>query len=89
MLKIKAHKIHNKKESERLPHGEEVFDYHIKEILVGHRSIVALMGFTVGGIVVGRTIWEYSTQEFGLFITLLIGILLFSLSGLYLGLFKE
>jgi hypothetical protein len=93
MLELKTKKSKNEihvgmKQSHKKENSEE-YHYHIKEIFVGHRTIISVIGFTVGGILVGRTIWEYSREYLGLPLTLMLGLALFAVSGLVSGQFRK
>ena len=48
-----------------------------------------MKGFIVGGIMVGRSLWEYSVEYVGLFWTAIIGFLVFTFSGLTLYEFRD
>lgn len=54
----------------------------IKELFIGRRTIFSLMGFIVGGILFGSSLWEYSKEEVGLPLTMLAGIAIFTISGI-------
>jgi len=49
--------------------GEE-YDYHISQVFMGHHSIVTLVGFTVGGILVGRGLYEVLIRAVGVYGTI-------------------
>ncbi len=72
-----------------IKHGRRDLGYEIKEVFIGHRTFFSVLGFIVGGLVVGRSVWEYLSINFGLPITILIGILIFILSGIILHEFHE
>jgi len=59
------------------------------EIFIGTKTIVAFLGFTIGGILVGRSIWEYGVNSMGLELTTLTGIVLFIVSGAILHKFQS
>ena len=63
---------------------EHPIDYKIKEVFVGHNTIFSLLGSVVGGILVGRSLWEYSKIYLGLPYTILIGLIIFAISGIVL-----
>ena len=84
MLKIK-HKTTQLESQE-----EHSFWLHeVKEIFVGYRTIFSLLGFTVGGLLVARSLWAYLSVEIGLLPTALIGLVIFTISGLLLGQFRK
>jgi hypothetical protein len=64
------------------------YDYHIRQIFLGHHSIVTLAGFTVGGILIGRSLYELLVPAVGLMGTIAVGLLLFAATGLYIGSFR-
>lgn len=58
---------------------------HIHEnLFTGRHSVFIVIGFTVGGTLVGRSIWQYLYNYFGLLATLLVGITIFLLTGFYM-----
>ena len=61
----------------------------IHEIFISTKTIVAFLGFSIGGVLVGRSIWEYGTQYLSLEYTLLIGMLIFIISGIILHKFNK
>lgn len=69
------------------------FNIHInnelKEIFVGHHTLFSVIGFTVGGILVGETVKEWAHFHIGLFPTLLIGLALILLTGITLHKFSD
>ncbi len=70
-------------------HYSEQLGYTIKEIFIGKRTIFSIAGFIVGGIMVGRSAWEYSMQYLGLPLTIIVGLVIFVFSGLSLHEFRE
>ena len=69
------------------------FHIHIndemKEVFVGHHTLFSVIGFTVGGILVGETIKEWAHIHIGLPSTLFLGILLILLTGVTLHKFSD
>ena len=66
----------------------EGYDYHISQVFLGHHSIVTLVGFTVGGILVGRGLYELLIRAVGVHGTIGIGLVMFAATGLYIGSFR-
>lgn len=64
-------------------------DNEIKEVFVGHHTLFSVLGFTIGGIVMGGTIKEYLHAQIGLFPSLLVGSILMIASGLVLHKFSD
>lgn len=64
-------------------------DYEVKQIFIGHNTLFSVLGSVVGGILVGRTLWEYSSVYLGLPLTLSIGLLIFIFSGVILKTFHK
>ena len=58
--------------------------YEVREIFIGLKTLIAMLGFSVGAVLVGRTLWEYGDNLLGLPITLLAGVVIFVLSGMML-----
>jgi len=69
------------------------FNVHInnelKEIFVGHHTLFSVIGFTVGGILVGETIKDWLHASLGLPSTLGVGIVLILFTGLTLHKFSD
>jgi hypothetical protein len=69
------------------------FNVHInnelKEVFVGHHTLFSVIGFTVGGILVGETLKEWAHIHVGLPATLIIGLVLILLTGLTLHKFSD
>ncbi|MAQ76984.1 hypothetical protein CL684_00415 [Candidatus Campbellbacteria bacterium] len=61
----------------------------LKEIFVGHHTLFSVIGFTVGGILVGETVKEWAHVHIGLPATLLAGLLLILLTGITLHKFSD
>jgi len=59
------------------------------EVFIGTKTIVAWLGFTIGGILVGRSIWEYGIEYIGLELTTVAGVALFILTGTILHKFQR
>ncbi len=89
MLKFKTKKSHDKEASEKLPHGHEVYDYHVESIFLGNHTIFSLLGLAIGADLVGRTIFEYVSSLTNSIFVLGLGLLLFVLCGLLVGSFKD
>lgn len=64
------------------------YDYHVRQIFMGHHSIITLIAFTVGGILVGRSLYELLVTSVGLLGTMAVGLLLFAAAGFYIGSFR-
>lgn len=56
-------------------------DPEIKEIFLGRRTIFSLIGFIVGGILFGNGLWQYTNTYIGTFATMLVGLIVFIISG--------
>jgi len=73
--------------------GGQRFNIHInnelKEVFVGHHTLFSVMGFTVGGILIGETLKVWLHFYAGLFPTLIIGFLLLLGSGITLHKFSD
>jgi hypothetical protein len=69
------------------------FSIHInnelKEIFVGHHTMFSVMGFTVGGILIGETLKEWAHMHLGLPTTLIVGVILLILTGITLHKFSD
>ena len=63
--------------------------HEIREVFIGYKTALALLTFTIGGIVAGRSIWEYGMMYLGLPLTTVAGLLLFVSSGLILHKFQS
>lgn len=69
------------------------FNVHInnelKEVFVGHHTLFSVIGFTVGGILIGETFREWLHASVGLPWTLVIGFVLMLFSGMTLHKFSD
>lgn len=61
----------------------------VQEVFLGTKTIIAFLGFTIGGILVGRSIWQYGIDYIGLEFTTLSGVILFILTGIILHKFRK
>ena len=68
---------------------ESDLDPDIKEVFIGRKTVFSIMGFIVGGILFGSSLWVYATDYIGLFPTMLIGFILFIISGILSREFKK
>ena len=68
---------------------DETFKHEVKEMFIGHHTIFSLIGLTIGGTLVGITLWEWLASSLGLPFTLLIGLIIFAISGLALHTFDD
>lgn len=73
----------------QVQHHDEGLGHEVKEMFIGHHTIFSLIGLTVGGTLVGITLWEWLSYTLGLPITFLLGLLLFTVSGLVLHTFSD
>ena len=64
-------------------------DPEIKEIFIGRNTIFSLIGFIVGGILFGNALWYYSSNALGTFATMLVGLIIFVISGVIARQFKK
>jgi hypothetical protein len=64
-------------------------DPEIKEIFIGRKTIFSIMGFIVGGVMFGNALLMYAVEHLGLFATMLIGFILFIISGILSREFKR
>ncbi len=64
-------------------------EYEVKEVFVGHNTLFSLLGFVMGGILVGRSLWEYSRTYLGLPLTIIVGTIIFTISGISLHKFHQ
>lgn len=60
---------------------EHEIEKEFKSIFIGHHNILTLTGYVVGGILIGRSIWQYLFNEVGLLYTIAIGAVIFAISG--------
>lgn len=58
-------------------------------IFTGRHSVFIVGGFTVGGTLIARTLWQYLYNYFGLGVTMIVGIAIFVLSGFYMHKFYD
>lgn len=84
MLHIKPKKSKSGIKMKIHTHGKD-----IHEVFLGTRTIVAFLIFTISGVLVGRSIWEYGITYISLEITTLIGVVAFIVTGLILHKFRK
>lgn len=69
------------------------FELHIndelKQVFVGHHTLFSVIGFTVGGILIGGSLEKMLHEIIGRPSTLLVGLILMVLSGLVLRQFND
>lgn len=70
-------------------HHDEGLQHEVREMFIGHHTIFSLIGLAVGGTLVGVTLWEWLAHSIGLPLTLLIGLIIFTASGLALHTFDD
>lgn len=58
--------------------------YEVREIFIGLKTLIAMLGFSVGAVLVGRTLWQYGNDMLGLQAPLVAGVVIFVLSGMML-----
>lgn len=73
----------------QVKHHDEGLGHEVREMFIGHHTIFSLIGLTVGGTLVGITLWEWLSYYLGLPITLLIGLFIFIASGVALHTFSD
>ena len=73
----------------RFGHYSHQLGYGMKEVFIGKRTAFSILGFIVGGLVVGRSVWEYLMRYFSLPVVILIGFLIFIVSGIDCVIFSE
>lgn len=70
-----------------------IFSMHaedeVRQIFVGHHTVWAVVGFSIGATLVGRTVWEYLVNWFDLPGTLIIGLVIFTVSGYFIQAFRD
>lgn len=57
-------------------------DPDIKEVFLGKKTVFSLMGFIVGGILFGNGLWLTMSSQLGIPATMIIGFILFIISGI-------
>lgn len=84
-------RLRNKNQKKRLTFNVQLQrkGHGIHEIFISTKTIIAFLGFSVGGLLVGRSLWEYGIEYIGLNYTALSGILVFIISGLILHKFNR
>jgi len=64
-------------------------DNELREVFVGHHTLFSVIGFTVGGILIGETIKEVLHIHVGFLWTLIVGFILLFISGMTLHKFSD
>lgn len=73
----------------QINHHDESLKHEVREMFIGHHTIFSLIGLTVGGTLVGVTLWEWLSVALGLPLTFMFGLGTFVLSGLALHTFDD
>lgn len=60
-----------------------------ENLFVGHHSLILVIGFTTGGMLMGRSLWHYLFYWFGNDITFIVGFVIFLITGLYMNQFYD
>ena len=73
--------------------GSHTFEFHLndefKQVFVGEHTLFSVLGFTVGGILIGGTLEKMLHQAVGYHATLIVGLILMLISGLVLKQFND
>ena len=80
----KKHRKHHVKIHVHKRETEAGLVYEVREIFIGLKTLIALLGFSVGSVLVGRSLWEYGNDLVGLLGTIVVGVAIFALSGMML-----
>jgi hypothetical protein len=75
-----------KKGSHRL---EFHLDDELRQVFVGHHTLFSVIGFTVGGILIGGSLEKMLHEVIGRPSTLFVGVILLLVSGLILKQFND
>jgi len=51
--------------------------------------VIPVIGFTVGGMLIGRSLWQYLYENIGLLCTAVTGLVIFIGSGIYMHQFYD
>ena len=68
---------------------EAKVDEELRELFIGRRTIFTLLGFILGGILFGNTLWLLMFNNLGAGLTMLIGLLLFVTAGVMTQQFRK
>lgn len=52
-------------------------DDKLKQVFIGHHTLFSVLGFTIGGILVGEMLARILSEEIGVLLTLAIGLVIF------------
>lgn len=63
--------------------------YILFDEIWGPHSIFSVLCFVIGGMLVGRTVWEFTFKTLGPITTIVIGIILLSIGGIALHKFDD
>lgn len=67
---------------EKVAEKEKELQPEFREMIVGRRTILSLLSFGVGMVLIGNWIWFISKEVFGPFPTALVGLFLFLVGGI-------
>lgn len=73
--------------------GKHALEFHLndefKQVFIGEHTLFSVLGFTVGGILVGGTLEKMLHKSVGHLPTLIVGVILLLISGLVLKQFND
>lgn len=73
----------------RVKHHDDSLSHEVREMFIGHHTIFSLIGLAVGGTLVAKTLWEWLAPVIGQGWTLIVGLIMFVVSGLFLHTFDD
>jgi hypothetical protein len=81
------------KKDKKKKRGYHRIDFHMgdemRQVFIGHHTIFSVLGFTVGGMLIGGVLERIFIENLGHGITIFIGLILLFVSGFILKIFNE
>lgn len=75
--------LHRKKSiTEKVTNSEKVVGKEVRELFIGRRTIFSLVGFIVGGVMVGNSLHDVIREQVDVTWAFVIGFILFVISGI-------
>lgn len=66
----------------KVKNSSKKIEPELRELVFGRRTIISLLSFGVGTVLIGNFIWKHSSFLVGDWTTLIVGALLFILGGI-------
>ncbi|MFC1653556.1 hypothetical protein ACFL1M_01790 [Patescibacteria group bacterium] len=75
--------------SEKIAKESKKIEPELRELIIGRKTLISLLGFSIGGVLIGSAAYDLLSKSFGIIITVFLGALLFIISGIVSDSFKK